>query len=64
MPATVRKVHVAAGDEVRRGDVLVVLEAMKMELPVRAPHDGSVDIVKCSEGEMVEAGQVLVELGI
>jgi biotin carboxyl carrier protein len=37
---------------------------MKMELPVRAPHDGSVDIVKCSEGEMVEAGQVLVELGI
>jgi 3-methylcrotonyl-CoA carboxylase alpha subunit len=62
MPATVRKVAVGPGDAVRRGDVLVVLEAMKMELPVRSPSDGVVDKVKCREGEMVQAGQELAEI--
>jgi biotin carboxyl carrier protein len=62
MPATVRRIAVAAGEEVRRGDVLLVLEAMKMELPVRAPADGRVAAVSCREGEMVQAGQELVRL--
>lgn len=62
MPATVRTVNVARGDAVRRGDVLVVLEAMKMELPVRALADGTVSAVHCREGEMVQSGQELVEV--
>jgi acetyl/propionyl-CoA carboxylase alpha subunit len=62
MPATVRRVAVGPGDTVHRGDILVVLEAMKMELPVRANADGIVKVVNCREGEMVKAGQELVEL--
>jgi len=61
MPATVRQVAVAPGARVRQGDLLVVLEAMKMELPVRAPGDGTVVSVKCREGELVQAGQDLIE---
>lgn len=62
MPATVLSIGVAPGDAVRRGDVLAVLEAMKMELPVRADADGVVTAVNCREGEMVQAGQELVTL--
>jgi 3-methylcrotonyl-CoA carboxylase alpha subunit len=62
MPATVRKVAVARGDTVRRGDVLIVLEAMKMELPVRAIEDGTVAAINCREGDMVQAGQKLVDV--
>jgi len=62
MPAAVRSVPVAAGDRVRRGDVLVVLEAMKMELPVRAGADGQIERITCREGDMVQAGQELVRL--
>jgi acetyl/propionyl-CoA carboxylase alpha subunit len=63
MPATVRKVVVGPGDTVHSGDILVVLEAMKMELPVRANADGVVKAVNCREGDMVKAGQELVEMG-
>jgi 3-methylcrotonyl-CoA carboxylase alpha subunit len=62
MPGTVRQVTVAAGDAVRKGDVLIVLEAMKMELPVRAIGDGTVTGINCREGELVQAGQTLVEI--
>jgi biotin carboxyl carrier protein len=62
MPATVRAIAVAAGDIVRRGDLLVVLEAMKMELPIRAAADGRVESVRCREGELVQAGQELIAL--
>ena len=62
MPATVVQVKVEAGDTVRRGDTLIVLEAMKMELPVRAPADGTVARVNCREGELVQPGQELAEL--
>jgi 3-methylcrotonyl-CoA carboxylase alpha subunit len=62
MPATVRQIAVEVGAVVRQGDVLVVLEAMKMELPVRAPADGTVTAVKCRVGEMVQAGHELIEL--
>jgi biotin carboxyl carrier protein len=42
--------------------VLIVLEAMKMELPVRAPTDGTIARVNCREGELVQPGQELAEL--
>jgi acetyl/propionyl-CoA carboxylase alpha subunit len=64
MPATVRKIEVAVGSQVRQGDVLILLEAMKMELPVRAPADGIVRRLNCREGEMVQAGQELVEVSV
>ena len=63
MPATVVAIPAAAGTRVRAGDPLVVLEAMKMELPVRAPSDGIVTAVRCRVGELVQPGQDLVELG-
>jgi biotin carboxyl carrier protein len=61
MPATVIKVQVRAGDAVKKGDVMVVLEAMKMELPLRALGDGVVAAVRCREGELVQADATLVE---
>jgi pyruvate carboxylase subunit B len=62
MPATVRRIEAKPGQVVRRGDVLMVLEAMKMELPVRAPADGTVARVNCREGELVQPGEALAEL--
>jgi acetyl/propionyl-CoA carboxylase alpha subunit len=62
MPATVVAVPVAAGDQVKQGDAVVVLEAMKMELPLRAPADATVRAVHCRVGELVAADTVLVEL--
>jgi acetyl/propionyl-CoA carboxylase alpha subunit len=61
MPATVIKVRVKPGDAVKKGDVVVVLEAMKMELPIRALGDGVVSAVRCREGELVQADASLVE---
>lgn len=62
MPATVRQVLVQPGALVRKGDTLVVLEAMKMELPIRASSDATVSAVRCAEGDLVQAGAILVEL--
>ncbi len=62
MPATVVKILVAPGQRVRHGDTLVVVEAMKMELPIRAPGDASVKAVNCREGELVQPDRALVEL--
>ena len=62
MPATVIKVLVAPGQAVRHGDTLVIVEAMKMELPIRAPGDGTVKAVNCREGELVQPDRALVEL--
>jgi 3-methylcrotonyl-CoA carboxylase alpha subunit len=61
MPATVIRVKVKPGDPVKKGDVLIVLEAMKMELPLRALGDGVVSAVRCREGELVQADATLVE---
>ncbi len=61
MPATVIKVQVKAGDAVKKGDVVIVLEAMKMELPLRALGDGIVRAVRCQEGDLVQADATLVE---
>ncbi len=62
MPGLVRKVLVAEGDTVEQGQVLLVLEAMKMEMRVSAPHAGVVEKISVREGETVGRGQALVEL--
>jgi biotin carboxyl carrier protein len=61
MPATVVAINVTPGQAVKAGDVLVVLEAMKMELAVTAPHDGHVRAIACHVGELVQPGVPLVE---
>jgi 3-methylcrotonyl-CoA carboxylase alpha subunit len=62
MPATVRRIDVATGDRVERGSTLVILEAMKMELPVKAAAAGTVTAINCREGDLVQPGTPLIEL--
>jgi biotin carboxyl carrier protein len=62
MPATVIKVLVEPGAQVQRGEVLLLLEAMKMELPIRAPREGRVKALHCRPGELVQPGTALVDL--
>ena len=62
MPATVVRVDVSAGAKVHRGDTLVILEAMKMELPIRAASDGTVASVSCRPGDLVQPGMPLIEI--
>jgi biotin carboxyl carrier protein len=62
MPGTVIRVEVAQGDEVAARRPLVVLEAMKMEIPVHAPFAGTVAAVHVSPGERVAGGAPLVEI--
>jgi acetyl-CoA carboxylase biotin carboxyl carrier protein len=59
---TVWKIEVKAGDEVSEGDTLVILESMKMEMPVEAEDDGKVAEIRCEEGQSVSEGDVLVVL--
>jgi 3-methylcrotonyl-CoA carboxylase alpha subunit len=60
IPGQVTAVHAKAGDEVTRGQVLVVLEAMKTVFRLAAPADGVVEAVSCAPGETVQEGQILV----
>ena len=62
MPATVATILVNPGQQVARGDVLLLLEAMKMELPIRAPRDGRIAAVRCRPGQLVQPGVPLIEL--
>jgi acetyl/propionyl-CoA carboxylase alpha subunit len=62
MSATVVRVAVASGAIVKAGDLLVALEAMKMELPIRAPRDGVVTAVHCRQDDLVHPGHVLIEM--
>lgn len=62
MPATVVRIQVKAGDRVGAGDTLLVLEAMKMELPIRAPRAATVRAIRCDEGQLVQPDVLLVEL--
>jgi acetyl/propionyl-CoA carboxylase alpha subunit len=62
MPGLVLDVLVCAGDAVRKGETLVLMEAMKMELRITAPQEGSVVRVNCRAGEVVQRGQLLIEL--
>ncbi|MCL2583487.1 MAG: ATP-grasp domain-containing protein [Streptosporangiales bacterium] len=62
MPGTVVRVEAAGGSQVAAGQVLVVLEAMKMEHPVRAPRDGTLGRVAVTAGQAVDTGAVLAVL--
>ena len=59
---TVWKVEVAVGQDVGEGDVVVILESMKMEMPVEAEDEGTVAEIRCAEGQAVSEGDVLVVL--
>ncbi len=59
MPGNILAVNVAAGDMVKKGQVLMVLEAMKMENEIMAPHDGKVTAVAVTKGAAVESGALL-----
>jgi len=59
---TVWKVEVSVGQKVAVGDVLVILESMKMEMPVEAPEDGTVKEIRCQPTQPVNEGDVLVVL--
>ena len=60
IPARVTHVLVRAGDSVTKGAALVVLEAMKMEITLTAPRDGTIDVIRYVVGDMVEEGTELI----
>jgi biotin carboxyl carrier protein len=62
MPATVVTINTAPGHAVNEGDTLIVLEAMKMELPIRAPRSGTVKAIHCAKGDLVQPGVNLLEI--
>ena len=62
MPATVATVNVKIGQQVLQGDVLIMLEAMKMEMPIKAPRAGRVKAIACQPGDQVQPGMPLLEL--
>ena len=59
---TVWKIEVAVGDQVAEGDAVVILESMKMEMPVEAEDPGTVAEIRVEEGQAVSEGDVLVVL--
>jgi acetyl-CoA carboxylase biotin carboxyl carrier protein len=59
---TVWKIEVQVGDEVAEGDTVVILESMKMEMPVESEDEGVVKEVRCAEGQAVSEGDTLVVL--
>ena len=63
MPGSIFKVECSVGQQVKAGDVLVVLEAMKMEIEVSAPVDGTVKSVAATMGTAVNTDDLLVILG-
>ncbi len=63
MPGRVRRIVAKAGSSVARGDVILILEAMKMEHAIRAPRAGTVEKIFHAEGDLVEAGEVLAAIG-
>ncbi len=62
MPGTILSVNVKPGQAVKKGDVLVMLEAMKMENEIMAPADGTVGAVNVTKGQSVQSGDVLLTL--
>lgn len=62
MQGKILKINAAVGAAVKKGDLLLVLEAMKMENEIYAPQDGTVATVECSVGDSVETGKVLVSM--
>ena len=59
---TVWKVECEVGQEVEEGDTVVIIESMKMEMPVEAEDDGTVKEIKCEEGQSVKEGDTLLVL--
>jgi acetyl-CoA carboxylase biotin carboxyl carrier protein len=59
---TVWKIEVEVGDSVEEGDTVVILESMKMEMPVEAEDPGTVKEIRCQEGQSVSEGETLVVL--
>ena len=62
MVGKVVKVLVTEGQEVAEDEPVIMLEAMKVEMPVVAPEDGTISAIKCAEGDAVEADAVLAEM--
>jgi acetyl-CoA carboxylase biotin carboxyl carrier protein len=60
---TVWKIECQVGDTIEEGDTVVILESMKMEMPVEAEDPGTVTEIRCEEGQSVQEGDVLVVLG-
>ena len=63
MPGNILNVNVKVGDTVKKGQVLLILEAMKMENEIMAPKDGTVTAVNVQKGSTVESGALLVTIG-
>ena len=59
---TVWKIECQVGEQIEEGDTVVILESMKMEIPVEAEDDGVVKEIRCEEGQSVSEGDVLVVL--
>jgi acetyl-CoA carboxylase biotin carboxyl carrier protein len=59
---TVWKIEVEVGDTVEEGDTVVILESMKMEMPIEAEDEGTVAEIRCEEGQAVSEGDTLVVL--
>jgi acetyl-CoA carboxylase biotin carboxyl carrier protein len=59
---TVWKIEVSVGDKIEEGDTVVILESMKMEMPMEAEDDGTVAEIRVEEGQSVQEGDVLVVL--
>jgi biotin carboxyl carrier protein len=62
MPGQVRAVNVSEGDAVTKGQTLLVLEAMKMEIRIQAPRDGKIMKLFVKQGQTVEREQLLIEI--
>ena len=62
IPGVIERVETAAGKKVRRGDTLMIHEAMKMHNRIQAPHDGRIKAVLVTAGEKVVKGQILIEM--
>lgn len=62
IPAVVTEILVNPGDTVNQGDRLILLESMKMVIPIQAPYHGTIASINCTAGESVQAGVALIEL--
>jgi len=62
LPGVVHKILVKAGDSVKKGQAVFVLEAMKMEIEIPAPNDGVIASIEVSQGQSVENGQILARM--
>jgi len=62
MSSVIKAVNITKGQQIKTGDVLVLVEAMKMEYPLTAPFDGIIDDISCSIGDAVTDGQILIQI--